>query len=284
MPILMAVTLLTWHLQVTESTASLRGLQALAKGVVWASGTGGTWLRTKDGGAHWLTGIVPGAEQLDFRGLHFFTPDNGLLMSAGPGAKSRIYRTRDGGGHWTLAHTNLEEKGFYDAMAFWNAKQGIILGDPVDGRWTIVRTEDGGRTWQSSPGPEAYPGEGAFAASNSSLLLRGDSEVWFASGGPGGARVFHSIDRGVHWTAAKTPVRGNAAGAGIFSLSAHGNTLMAVGGIYTEPGTASNNWAYSRDGGRAWLTPSGTAPAGYRSAVDLLEKSESMARHGHQRH
>ena len=62
-----------WVLQESHSTASLRGIHAVSKDVAWASGSGGTVLRTVDGGAHWMTCAVPdgakdGAEKLDFRG------------------------------------------------------------------------------------------------------------------------------------------------------------------------------------------------------------------------
>src|SRR6202521_5821236 len=35
--------------------------------VVWAAGTGGTFVVTTDGGENWKAGVVPGAETLQFR-------------------------------------------------------------------------------------------------------------------------------------------------------------------------------------------------------------------------
>jgi photosystem II stability/assembly factor-like uncharacterized protein len=263
----------TWAVQSSGTNASLRGVSVVDAKTVWASGTGGTYLETTDGGANWRAAVVPGAEQLDFRGVHAVDQRTAYLVSIGEGNKSRIYKTTDGGSHWTLQFTNPDLKGFFDALAFWNPKHGIVLGDPVDGRFVILTTEDGGEHWVRQRTPEALPNEGAFAASNSCLSVIGDREVWFASGGTGAARVFHSSDGGRTWTVAPTPIRNDTASAGIFSLAfadaMHG---MAVGGDYTKPADASHNIAVTSDGGRSWTEPSGQHPSGFRSAVAFLTR------------
>ncbi|HEV8041932.1 MAG TPA: hypothetical protein VGP62_23845 [Bryobacteraceae bacterium] len=263
----------TWAVQSSGTNASLRGVSVVDAKTVWASGTGGTYLETTDGGANWRAAVVPGAEQLDFRGVHAVDQRTAYLVSIGEGNKSRIYKTTDGGSHWTLQFTNPDLKGFFDALAFWNPKHGIVLGDPVDGRFVILTTEDGGEHWVRQRTPEALPKEGAFAASNSCLSVIGDREVWFASGGTGAARVFHSSDGGRTWTVAPTPIRNDTASAGIFSLAfadaMHG---MAVGGDYTKPADASHNIAVTSDGGRSWTEPSGQHPSGFRSAVAFLTR------------
>ena len=261
----------TWTVHSSGTTASLRGVSAVNAKVVWASGTGGAYLETTDGGASFRAAVVPGAEQLDFRGVHAVDQRTAYLLASGAGDKSRIYETIDGGSHWTLELTNPDPKGFFDALAFWNPRHGIVLGDPVDGQFVILTTGDGGEHWARQPGPQALPNEGGFAASNSCLTVLGDGEVWFASGGVGAARVFHSSDGGRTWTVAPTPIRNDAASAGIFSLAfsdaRHG---VAVGGDYTKAGDASHNVAITSDGGRTWTEPSGVHPRGYRSAVAFL--------------
>ena len=261
----------TWTLHSGGTTASLRGVSAVDAKVVWASGTGGTYLETTDGGATWRAAVVPGAEQLDFRGVRAVDQRTAYLVSSGEGDKSRIYKTTDGGSHWTLQFTNSDPKGFFDALVFWDARHGIVLGDPVDGRFVILTTSDGGEHWVRQRTPEALPNEGAFAASNSCLTVMGDSEAWFAGGGPGASRVFHSSDGGRSWTVAPTPIRNDGAAAGIFSLAfADAQHGVAVGGDYNKPADASHNIAITSDGGRTWTEPSGPHPSGYRSAVAFL--------------
>jgi len=261
----------TWIAQSSGTSASLRGVSAVSPAVVWASGAGGAYLRTMDGGATWQSAVVPGAGDMDFRGLRALDSRTAWLMSSGPGVKSRIYGTGDGGAHWSPLYTNPDSGGFFDALAFWDARRGVVLGDPVDGQFVILTTGDGGETWQRHKLPPALPREGAFAASNSCLQVRGEREVWFGTGGPSGARVFHSNDGGLHWDVAGTPLRKDGAGTGIFSLaladSMHG---VAVGGDYGKPTEAGGNVAVTSNGGRAWVEPRGAHPNGYRSAVAFL--------------
>jgi len=251
----------------------LRGVDAVSQTVVWASGAGGTCLRTLDGGATWHAVVVLGAGDLDFRSVRALDSRTAWLMSSGPGAKSRLYRTADGGAHWSPLYTNPDAGGFFDALAFWDARRGILLGDPVDGQFVVLTTGDGGQTWQRRKLPAALPNEGAFAASNSCLLVRGKREVWFGTGGPSGARVFHSSNGGQDWDVAETPLRHDSAGAGIFSLAfadpLHG---VAVGGDYGKPGDGSGNLAVTSDGGRTWAEPADAHPNGYRSAVAFVPR------------
>src|SRR5437879_4439343 len=159
-------------MQQSGTEASLRGLSTVNRKVVWASGAGGTWLKTTDGGTTWQAGQVPGAERLDFRDLHTVDSRAVYLMSIGAGEQSRIYKTVDGGVNWKLLFTNPDPKGFFDALAFWDARRGILIGDAVDGHAAVFTTADGGEHWQKQTTPAAMPNEGSFAASGSCLTVR----------------------------------------------------------------------------------------------------------------
>src|ERR1044072_8525253 len=157
-----------WHLQTSGTSADFRGLCAVSATVAWASGTGGTYARTTDGGATWRAGRVAGAEEMDFRDVDAFDRDTAYLLSIGKGESSRIYKTTDAGASWTLQFTNKIAEAFFDAMAFWDADHGIAMSDPVNGRFVIITTDDGGKSWKPIPPaslPPAGQGEGGFAAS-----------------------------------------------------------------------------------------------------------------------
>jgi photosystem II stability/assembly factor-like uncharacterized protein len=109
---------LSWEPQASGTTASLRGLSVVSDSVAWASGSGGTWLRTTDGGRTWRAGTVPGAAALDFRDVHAFGADTAVLMSAGTGRASQIHRTTDGGWSWTRAYVLPDSQGFLDGITF----------------------------------------------------------------------------------------------------------------------------------------------------------------------
>jgi photosystem II stability/assembly factor-like uncharacterized protein len=260
-----------WTPQNSGTTSSLRGVSAVDSKVVWASGTRGTWLRTTDGGEHWQSGVVEGAANLDFRGIRAFNAEKAILMSSGPADASRIYRTTDGGAHWRMLFSNPDAKGFFDAVAFWDAKHGIIIGDAVDGRMTVFTTSNGGEFWIRRVTPPAAGEEGAFAASNSCLVLRGSSEAWFGTGGKGASRIFHTSDKGRTWTVAPAPLRNDSPSAGIFSLAFRdGKHGVAVGGDYEKDRELEGNAALTNDGGKTWTALRAFPPRGFRSAVEYL--------------
>jgi len=256
----------SWVPVTSGTTANLRGVSAKGQ-TVWASGEKGTVLKTTDGGMTWGAAGPKGVADVDFRDIEAVDERTVFLLSSGEGPQSRIYKTTDGGASWMLLATNLEPKGFWDCMRFWDPTHGIIVGDPIDGRFTILTTSDG-LNWQKLRGPQANKDEGAFAASGSCVFTRGTRDVWFGTGGVGGARIFRSQDGGQTWSVAKTPMRHDSASAGIFSL-AFSDALngIAVGGDYMKPQDSTGNVAITHDEGRTWTTPAGAGPRGYRSAV-----------------
>lgn len=266
-----------WIAQASGTKARLRGLCAVTDEIAWASGTGGTFLRTTDGGKTWRAGSVPGASSLDFRDIHAPDARTAYLLSIGGGEQSRIYKTSDGGATWAKTYTNGDPKGFLDAIAFWDAEHGLALGDPVDGRFVLLATDDGGKSWaRIAPEgmPPALPGEGAFAASGTCLIIGKEGRAWFGTGGAKVARVFRSTDRGRTWTAHETPIGAGTPSAGVFSLAFHdADRGIAVGGDYKEPGRTGKVHTLTEDGGRTWRLPDGRGPDGYRSAVAYVPET-----------
>ena len=63
---------LSWQLTPTGSTARLRGLSAVSERVAWASGSGGTVLRTVNRGATWQNVSPPDTAALQFRDIEAF--------------------------------------------------------------------------------------------------------------------------------------------------------------------------------------------------------------------
>ena len=268
----------SWQLSETGVTARLRGLAAVSDRVAWAAGSGGTVLRTVDGGRSWQRVDPPGTQELQFRDIEAFDAERAVALTIGEGEQSRIYTTADGGRSWTETFRNEDPRAFYDCITFLDRRHGLALSDPVDGRFRILATADGGRTWQVRPTtgmPEALPGEFAFAASGTCLVTAGDGargRAWFATGGAAQARVFATADGGRTWSATTTPVPSGPS-AGVYSLAfrdaRHG---IAVGGDYATPATAPDAAAVTRDGGRRWSTAV-TPPGEYRSGVAWLPGS-----------
>ena len=122
---------------------------------------------------------------------------------------SRLFRTTDGGATWTVVLANPDPAGFLDAIAFRDARRGLVLGDPVDGRFALLRTDDGGDSWERvgpDAMPPALPGEAAFAASGSCLVVLGDDHAWFCTGGGAGRPRLPLGRRRPSWTAHPLPI------------------------------------------------------------------------------
>lgn len=274
-----AASLWSFTAQVSGTASDLRGVSAPGRGVVWASGTCGTFLRSADAGASWRAAQVPGAEELDFRDVEAFDAAHAVLLSAGEGPRSRLYRTEDAGASWTMAFQNPDPTGFFDAMAFWDRRRGLALGDPVDGRFALFATQDSGSSWKRiGPDalPPALPGEGAFAASGTCLVAGPEGRAWFGTGGGGGlSRVFRSEDGGRSWRAAATTIPAATASSGVFSLAfwdaRHG---VAVGGDYKKPRGPSAAIARTEDGGASWIEVTARPPLDrFLSAVAVVPGS-----------
>lgn len=277
-------------MQDSGTKASLRGIHSLGKGVAWASGTGGTVLRTEDNGYLWQKCTVPpGADKLDFRGVQAFDANTAFVMSSGPGEASRLYKTTDGCQSWTLVFTNPDKDGFWDALIMTSRTRGWILGDPTQGRFTLLETHDGGKHWirQVGKGLNTEAGtEGAFAASNSSLVDNFGSPVFVTGGkkGAGGYAMKSSeicvddcsvSDKNFDghkdiWVREPIPLGNGKDASGAFAIgvrkSGHKTFLVAVGGDYLHPDDAEHTAAFSTDPTDKW-EPAASRPRGYRSSV-----------------
>ncbi|HEY2039007.1 MAG TPA: hypothetical protein VGG95_05045 [Edaphobacter sp.] len=288
-----------WQLQDSHSTASFRGVHNVGSGIVWASGTEGTVLRTTDDGQTWQRCTTPPeADKLDFRGIQAFDQNTAIVMSSGKGDLSRLYKTIDGCKSWKLLFTNTDEDGFWDAIQFKDPSSGVLLGDPVKNLFVVMQTFDGGVHWQ----PQTLRvtadinSESAFAASNSSLLLSHPGYREFCTGGSGGPRVIHlgsgpsdiaeHAPRRLKWDtglfAERLKSYNQRPSSGCFSLAQDRTGItVAVGGNYQEPNDASYTaWTSAAD-----PTSSGdenlefhlakTPPHGYRSAVAYDEATKT---------
>ena len=140
-----------WQKIDVKTDASFRGLDVVSERIVWASGTGGTVIRTIDAGKNWDVIKVPEAEKLDFRDIEAFDENTAYILSIGNGESSRIYKTIDGGKNWKLQFKNTDEKAFFDSIAFWDAKNGMAQSDPIDGKYVFYRTTDG-ENWTKNAG------------------------------------------------------------------------------------------------------------------------------------
>lgn len=265
-----------WVRQSVNTTASFRGLSVVSEKVVWASGTGGTVIRTINGGKKWDVIQVPDAARLDFRDIEAFDANTAYILSIGNGESSRIYKTTDGGATWKLQFKNTNEKAFFDAIACWDNQNCIAMSDPVDGKFLFIRNY-GGDNWETiESSAVARPGQAAFAASGTCLITAGLNHPAFLVTGGSAAEVLFSGNNGRDWETRATPIISGSPGSGIFSIDMfdHSEGVM-VGGNYEKPDEANNNLAFTTDSGKTWKI--GIGLTGYRSGVAYVDKKTIIA-------
>ncbi len=256
----------------TGATSSLRGLHVVSGQVVWASGSKGTFLVTKNGGKTWKVGQVPEMEENDFRSIYAWDENKALLFGIGNPAIGLL--TEDGGKTWEKVFEKNKEGIFFSSMEFADAQHGIAVSDPVEEKFFIIKTQDGGKNWQVLEQlPKAMEGEANFAASNTCIEYHPSGHIWIATGGAT-ARVFYSTNHGESWDVANTPiVQGNPT-SGIFSVvfpdSKNG---VITGGTYNAPGLVKDVAAFTTDGGKTWKLPL-DMPSGFRSCVQFVGGSK----------
>ena len=252
--------------QNSGTTQGLIAVSPVNSRVVWASGRGGTFVKTTDGGATWQASVVPGAETLEFRDVQGVSEKIAYLSSIGNNPTDfRIYKTIDGGANWTMQFQNTNPGAFYDCFAFWTPTRGIAHSDSVNGVFPDLRTMDG-KTWQdiSANMPQALAGEASFSSSGTCIATQGQRNAWITTGGSTIARILVTRDGGDTWNAYDTPLVSSPS-AGGFSVAFRDGWHGIVGGGDLDPTDPNNaGTAKSEDGGKTWTL---TNPAPVTGAI-----------------
>ncbi|WP_127021081.1 WD40/YVTN/BNR-like repeat-containing protein [Flagellimonas beolgyonensis] len=256
---------------VFEDSVSIRAITFLDANTLAFAGSGGVY-GTVDVNSQQVRSSIQTFDSItpSFRAVGKTTNDFFMLSVESP---ALLFKTGSQG-KMELVYKEEGEGVFYDSLIFWDDRNGIAVGDTVDGCLSIIITRDGGNSWTKLPCdrlPEGIAGEGAFAASNSNIVVQG-KQVWI---GTTEGRVYHSADQGATWAIQQTPIIHEAPTQGIYSMDFYDENLgFAIGGDYTSPESSEKNKIITHDGGKTWqLIADGVAP-GYKSCVQFVPNSE----------
>ena len=211
---------------------------------------------------------------LEFRSI---SQTKDYIFMVNVGSPALLYRVSKDGSRIKKMYQENHPKAFYDSMQFWNNEEGIAMGDPTDNCLSVLITRDGGTTWTKIDCenlPKVAEGEGAFAASNTNLIIKG-TETWMVSGGKK-SRVFYSADKGKSWKVFDTPIIQGQAMTGIFTADFYDSKNgFIAGGNYEKLNQNFGNKAITDDGGKSWTLVAEKEGFGYASCVQYVPNSNA---------
>lgn len=259
------------------TTALLQAISIVDPQTVWISGHQATFLRTTDAGKNWQVFQYSPIDSLQFRDIHAISADQIILMSAGPGAMSRIFKFHVDRG-FEQTYLMEDSLGFLNTIEFWDNQTGLAFGDSFNGQLFVLKTTDGGDSWQRiDPNklPAAGEGEGGFAASGTCISTQPAGKAWIATGAGGNARILFTPDFGETWEEFQTPmVKGPAAGTtSIHMISDQLGTI--VGGDLSVKDDYTKNTAVTFDGGKTWTLTGFPQTKGAFYGSDLISTGDN---------
>ncbi|MEN9981185.1 MAG: hypothetical protein RL542_972 [Bacteroidota bacterium] len=215
---------------------------------------------------------IPFEKSVEFRSIAQTNKYVFIISVANP---ALLYRISKEDFSYKLVYQENHEKVFYDSMQFWNDKEGVAIGDPLEGSFSIITTRDGGNSWQKIPAnqiPKLEEGEAAFAASNTNIVIKGNT-TWIVSGGKK-SRVFSSKDKGKSWTVYETPMVQGKQMTGIFTADFYDSEIGFIsGGNYEVLTQNFDNKARTTNGGKTWDLVAQNQGFGYASCVQYVPHS-----------
>lgn len=201
--------------------------------------------KTSNGGESWNTSFLTFGYKPQPTSITAVDENHAWLAGVDFNTNNFIMYTENGGNNWSrlFADGFRYPTSYINAIYFWDKDNGVAIGDPT---WTGVDTfryyevqitSNGGKTWDRisrtwipKPGPNEYGLPAAYC-------VRGD-DVWFGTYDyqqKKEYRIFHSKDRGKHWTASVT-------GAALMSFA------DAMNGVAYN----KDKLLLSADGGNTW--------------------------------
>ncbi len=246
----------TGWIQVNSNLAAGRGIGQISIGMLdqdalWAMAVDNTgaivdaFTRSTNGGVNWTAGTFNAGTGLS----QLFAIDATTCWAVfNTGATQGLYKTVNGGLTWTKKGTAFGASSFADIMHFFNENDGVAMGDPNPvGVWfEIYTTTDGGESWTRVPQadiPAPYASDEYGITANYDAA---DNHIWF---GTNYGRVFHSADKGYHWTAAISSFGTEETVQPEFADTLNGIVYRSYLNLGIEPAIG-----VTTDGGATWQT------------------------------
>lgn len=134
-----------WEPQTSGTNANLNDVYCVTENLVFIVGSGGTLLKTTDGGTNWIP--KTSGTTSDLRKVQFVNPNIGYAVGTG----GVLLKTTDGGDIWNTIATSFTTDLY--GLSCVNENIVFISGD----NGLIKKTTDGGVTFTDQSIPSIYP-------------------------------------------------------------------------------------------------------------------------------
>jgi beta propeller repeat protein len=257
-------TFTQWTKRVSGTTQPLYAVDFVDSNTGWAVGSGGTILKTKNGGATWAA-QSSGAPAADLSGVDFVSSMTGWAVGFDRPANSAvILKTTNGGTTWVgQAHYNPISAWPNDVLA---VSASTVFGfGGGDGsklpRQNLFWTDNGGATWASHASAPASTN--LFGVSK--MVAQGSGNYAWAVGWPDA--VLKTTDMGATWTPVSHPGNGlnRLMGAAVMT----GNSAIVVGDAAADT-VSPGQILRTIDGGTNWTQPTPPTTQQLRGADAML--------------
>ena len=222
----------TWTTQLSGTTAALSGVSCPTVYTCYASGDGGTILRTVDAGTTWTTVRTGGYSVSDI--------SCATATTCWATALYDLVTTNDGGATWSVSYNHS-----YPLYAVSCATASTCLA--VGYRGTVLRTANAGAMWTA----------GASGTANDLLTVECPTAATCYAGGYGGT-VVASTDGGLTWATRAAATIDQVYGVGCATATTCWAAVWddpiqgSTGGSFTAQSGADNMWDVSCVAATCW--------------------------------
>jgi photosystem II stability/assembly factor-like uncharacterized protein len=241
-----------WVQQISGTTVTLQSVKAVNDNVIWIAGDEGSVLNSTNGGTTWNLRTIT---QSDYINFGVAATDLNTAWVIGTTVDTpytvKIWKTTNGGSSWNQQYTVVSN--FSNNIHFFDSNNGVYIGDPnplVSPEWNILTTTNGGTSWNRVL-PANYPPAnelcGEFGLVRA-FAAYGDN-VWFSTFNiycpTENNRIYHSSDRGFHWTAFDLPYNGDELSFISFGNQTNGIAISyssSIFGILSRTTNGGSNW------------------------------------------
>jgi photosystem II stability/assembly factor-like uncharacterized protein len=253
---------LGWHQTPTGVTQGFDGLYVQDAFTAWASGNGGTIIKTTNGGVTWT--VQPTPTTVYLYSIYFVDEETGWAAGSGT-APGVILKTTNGGQTWDQQFSAAGIS-FLHAIHFVNADTGVVAGTGG-----FLRTTNGGAAWTIVPrSGTIYQIEfvnslvGWAVAEAGAILKTTDGGATWNAQTSGTTNVFHdlhAVNENVAWAVGQnTTVRRTTNGGATWTpvtIPITPATLWAWGVRFADEMTGwisgDQGWIIkTTDGGATW--------------------------------